>query len=375
MSRWICSQIGAREHYAIPRALQISERLDRVFTDLHRPGLESIPSNRVTKFPIGGAKWWWQLRSGGGHELFIEQGKWFSEAILAKLERDDVTETTFFGYDTGFLEAATHLKERGAKAVVGQIDPGRFEFDLVEQERLRWPGWENSPHIPEGYHWRREQEWEVADQIIVNSEWSRDALIEQGVADKKIEVIPLCYEAPSEPSAPRRGVPGNTLEILWLGQVNLRKGIPYLIEAARKLPSGRFRFTVAGPITVEPKAVASLPSNVEFVGPVSRSRVSRLYAKAHVFILPTLSDGFAITQLEAMAHGLPVVTTRCCGKVVNDGVNGFLIEPRRVDQIVDRLVEIYENPSRWEELSFNAIQRSKDFQLKHLSRDLLELGR
>ena len=76
----------------------------------------------------------------------------------------------------------------------------------------------------------------AATNVVVNSEWSRDALIAQGVAREKLIVLPLAYEVPEMPSPPRTR-PANEFRVLWLGQVILRKGIQYLLEAARLLRS------------------------------------------------------------------------------------------------------------------------------------------
>jgi len=78
-------------------------------------------------------------------------------------------------------------------------------------------------------------------------------------------------------------------------------------------------FDIVGPIGIARDIVDSAPSNITFCGSVSRDLAADYYRKADVFVLPTLSDGFAITQLEAMAYGLPVITTPHCGKVVTEG--------------------------------------------------------
>jgi glycosyltransferase involved in cell wall biosynthesis len=56
--------------------------------------------------------------------------------------------------------------------------------------------------------------------------------------------------------------------------------------------------------------------------------------------LPTISDGFAITQLEAMAHGLPVITTPNCGQVVTDGVDGFIVPVRDSQALADAIARL-----------------------------------
>jgi glycosyltransferase involved in cell wall biosynthesis len=116
--------------------------------------------------------------------------------------------------------------------------------------------------------------------------------------------------------------------VLWLGNVILRKGIQYLIEAAQLLHDSPVRFIVAGMIGVRRSAIAQAPPNIEWLGEIPRSDTHQIYTSCDIFVLPTISDGFAITQLEALAYGLPVITTPNCGRVVEDGVTGFIIPPR-----------------------------------------------
>jgi glycosyltransferase involved in cell wall biosynthesis len=62
------------------------------------------------------------------------------------------------------------------------------------------------------------------------------------------------------------------------------------------------------------------------MGPVPRSEVGRIYQEADCFILPTLSDGYALTQLEALSQGLPVIASKHCGEAVTNGHNGWILE-------------------------------------------------
>jgi len=74
--------------------------------------------------------------------------------------------------------------------------------------------------------------------------------------------------------------------------------------------------------------VRGFPSNLKFLGRITRDQLTAVYRQAHVFVLPTISDGFAITQLEAMAHGLPVIATSNCGRVVSHGREGLIVPAR-----------------------------------------------
>jgi glycosyltransferase involved in cell wall biosynthesis len=115
------------------------------------------------------------------------------------------------------------------------------------------------------------------------------------------------------------------VNVLFLGQINLRKGGGRLLDAMRLLRDEPVELTLVGPAEIDPSAWADLPK-VRWMGPVPRSEVARFYQEADVFILPTLSDGYALTQLEALSQGLPVIASRCCGGAVEHGRNGWVLE-------------------------------------------------
>ena len=72
---------------------------------------------------------------------------------------------------------------------------------------------------------------------------------------------------------------------------------------------------------------------MKWFGAVTRNQAANYYRNADVFILPTLSDGFAITQLEAQAHRLPLIASSRCGDVVEHNVNGLLLNDPSVEAI------------------------------------------
>ena len=121
------------------------------------------------------------------------------------------------------------------------------------------------------YFTRRDREWALADRVVVNSEFSRQALLQQSVPDEKLVVIPLCYEAKGFNQKLEIGnwKSDQPLRVLFLGQVILRKGIQYLFAAARQLERENIHFDVVGPVGISREAISSAPANVTF------SRASR----------------------------------------------------------------------------------------------------
>jgi len=158
-----------------------------------------------------------------------------------------------------------------------------------------------------------------------------------------------------------------------LGQVNLRKGIQYLLEAATLVKREKIEIDIVGPIAISDEFVVKAAPNVRFHGAVTRDRVRDFYSRADVFVLPTISDGFALTQIEAMAHGLPVITTPNCGRVVTDGLDGFIVPARDACVIADRLRTLLDDPERLQAMREAAQLTVAKFSLDQLDKNLRAL--
>lgn len=415
---WFCAQLGRKDHYAVPRALHAAGVLGGFLTDFwagritkemagllpgklwHTVGARyrpDIPSNLVESWNLRACLWEACLRrrarSGGVEGLYLgfcEVGRRFAQAVRRNMmdRRSLPANSVFYGYDTASLEVMEHLKERGVKCVLYQIDPCQVEVETVQAEQRAWPGWEDHLlDVPEEFFARHRNEWAVADHVIVSSEFARQGLMQQGVSGAKLKVIPLSFEVPRtghggdpqgmEPLR-RKMAQGfsreNPLRVLFLGQVMLRKGIQYLVQAAESLQGCPVVFDIVGPLRISAKAVSSAPPNVVFHGRVTSDTIIGWYRSAHVFVLPTLSDSFAITQIEAMANGLPVIATPNCGAVVSDGVDGFIVPPRD-PQALARVIRCYlADPNCLANQQQAALQKSKQFTLERFGASLLKLG-
>jgi len=308
-------------------------------------------------------------------EEYCAFGRWLAIQVRQHIKTIDLDpdQDAFFGFNSNCLETLELLKDRRIFTVLDQVDPGLVEENIVLEEAERWPGWEGIPGRMSQDYWDRvKAEWAAADLVLVNSNWSREALVKQGVPFGKIIVVPLAIDlakdhvlAPINPEGP--------LKVLWLGSVILRKGIQYLVEAARKLESQRVEFLLAGPLGISDQAVRSFPSNVKVLGRITRDQLSVYYRQAHVFALPTLSDGFAITQLEALAHGLPVVTTPNCGNVVTEGVDGFIVPARDSQALADTLARLNDDRSMLRAMSGNALETIYKYDLPSNARLIQKL--
>ena len=404
--RWVCCQIGARENYAIPRALLRRDMLGCLVTDAWIPPL-SLPAKlgghrlgdrfhnelrnaRVAAFNSSLILFEMLSRMRGLQEweAIIARNRWFQRKVVSYLRCSQLSrlnsQPVLLSYSYTALEPFRHAKSQGWKTVLVQIDPGPEEERIVAEEAARVPelagDWQPAP-AEYWASWRKE--CELADRIVVNSEWSRDGLICSGVPREKVSIIPLAYETPdvggrrSEVRAARLYPDGFTNErpmrVLFLGQVNLRKGVARLLEAARTLRDEPVEFWMVGPVQVANTKTIADNAQVKWFGPVTRSQAAEKFRAADIFILPTLSDGFAITQLEAQAYGLPVISSKFCGRVVQDGRNGLILKEPSAACIAAAIRDCIADPTRLQ--NFAAASRvANEFTIDALAQRLQELG-
>ena len=133
---------------------------------------------------------------------------------------------------------------------------------------------------------------------------------------------------------------------MFVGSVGLRKGIPYLLEALRKI-KGKVPFTckIVGSSEIYPERLAEYNDVCDFMGKISRSQIKDLYRWADVFVLPSICEGSAMVIYEALSLGVPVITTYNSGSIVRDGIDGFIVPIRDANAIAEKLIKIHEEPN------------------------------
>ncbi|HKY43148.1 MAG TPA: glycosyltransferase family 4 protein [Pyrinomonadaceae bacterium] len=382
--KWVCCQLGAREHYAVPRALQLSGLLGEFITDVWTKRLtgrfhSDLARVQVRAPNISALKFELKAQATGvnGWELITQRNQWFQQRALDHLHKQPANgPRTVFAYSYAAERVFEFARERGWRTVLGQIDPGPAEEQVITQlhEKAQQNHWKPAP--PEYWDsWRNE--CALADQIVVNSSWSRDALLRDGVPAEKISIVPVAYEAAPETISYTRDYPvaftsQRPLRVLFLGQINLRKGVAQLLDAVTLLAREHIEFWFVGPVQISVPSELKNDARLKWFGVVPRSQVHEYYKNADVFIFPTLSDGFGLTQLEAQSWKLPVVASRRCGEVVRDGVNGKILEEISGQAIADVLLQFLRSP---ELLSAMSARSGIDdrFSLKSLSASLANL--
>jgi glycosyltransferase involved in cell wall biosynthesis len=178
-----------------------------------------------------------------------------------------------------------------------------------------------------------------------------------GFASERLRLAP--YGISGVLLKPVRPTPGR---VLFAGAAGLRKGLPYLAAAARLLKARRpeIAVVVAGHAS---DLVRARPEtrDLAFLGVLDREQMADEYARADVFCLPSLAEGSATSIFEAMANGLPAVTTPSSGSVVTDGVEGLIVPERDAEGLAGAIERVIADRGLREQMSAAAILTAKRY--------------
>lgn len=235
----------------------------------------------------------------------------------------------YLGNGGSFLDSA---KRHGASIVTDFIITPRY-LEIEDAERRRWSGWESrttTNSTIELFCRRMSHLVQISDLYLCPSQTvARDLATLPGFDPARVRLVPYGISGVLIEQA--KPIPGR---VLFAGAAGLRKGIPYLAEAARILKerAQEIEVVVAGTVTDAVRCRAET-SALSFLGQIGREAMAREMARADIFCLPSLAEGSATSVFEAMANGLPIVTTPSSGTVVEDGIEGFIVPERDPEAI------------------------------------------
>ncbi|MEQ1697189.1 MAG: glycosyltransferase family 4 protein [Hyphomicrobiaceae bacterium] len=240
------------------------------------------------------------------------------------------------GNGGSFLDYA---KRKGAKIVTDFIITPKY-LEIERDEQARWPEWEAhvTPQAVIDFYRRRVSHLvQISDVYLCPSQAVvRDLAELPGFVADRVRVLPYGVSG----MALHQGVPVPG-RVLFAGAAGLRKGLPYLANAATVLKRVRpdVQIVVAGQVA---DTVRERPEvrDLTFLGVLDRQQMADEFARADVFCLPSLAEGSATSIFEALANGLPVVTTASSGSVVTDGVEGFIVPERDGERIAKAILAI-----------------------------------
>jgi len=352
---------GVFHHFELARELNRRNHLEKLYSTWpwFRLKREGLPHGKVETFPWIHTPDFQLARMGWSSDWIADQLSyanalafdWWTDRRL--LDCDALIAISGAGLQTG-----RRLQQTGGKFICDRGSSHfRYQERIVSEEYRRWGVQRQVADIRDIE--REEEIYSVADLITVPSSFAARSFLEMGLPHEKIRTIPYGvrlenFHRVGEPPADR-------FEVLFAGGVRLRKGVPYLLDAFSQLKLPRKRLRLAGTIHPDIREILGrLPlEDVEFVGSVPQSKLVELMSTSHVMVLPSIEEGLALVQGQALACGCPVIASDRTGgeDLFSDEVEGFIVPPRDVAALTDRMQRLAEDPALRQKMSEAAMRR------------------
>lgn len=263
-----------------------------------------------------------------------------SAGCLARSRGAGLVTYSYYGYDA--------ISQFKGPALLFQLHPHPATMRrILQQELLDHPDcaaslkqeWELA--LPEEDYQHLVRETQMASRFLVASSFTRASLVEHGADPASISVVPYGVDLERFRPAPLpRATKGSKrLELLFVGRINQRKGIKYLLEALRLLDTEEVHLTVCGRVLDDLALFRPFGDRVTIRPSVSADELLLAYQSADLFVFPSVAEGFGQVLLESLACGLPILsTTRTAAPdLITDGVEGFIVEPRDPEALAQRI--------------------------------------
>ncbi len=293
-------------------------------------------------------------------EVLYKRNKRFQQTIPGSsiLEADLI-----IGFDTSSWILAERCKQSGKKFILDiSIGHPLSKEKIYANLSRQYPEWkeQTAPKKKEFIDLEC-KEMELADVIVVPSEFVKQTLVENSVARDKIKVNPFGTFVEEFRYNPEIKSVKDKITFLFLGSFLARKGLPLLLEVWEEMNIPNAELIIAGYGKI-PSAI-TLPSNVHNKGIIAKGNRQSLFDSAHVFLFPSFFEGLAQVQIEAMACGLPVVGTINSGafEIVDESLNGFIIEAGNKKQLKEAITFFMNSPAQINIMAKNARDKSEQF--------------
>ena len=265
----------------------------------------------------------------------------------------------FVGWSQSCLKAFDTAKKNGAVTIVE-----RGSSHILSQKQILEEEWERHGKkfngIPQRVIDREIGGYEAADYIAVPSTFVMNSFLERGFPREKILLNPFGVD--TQMFRPIEESTDDTFRFVFAGGVSLRKGVQYLLEAFDELSLPDAELWFLGDKNPDAMHLVEKYENnpkITFHGSKRQEELARYYSACNAFVLPSVEEGLAMVQLQAMACGLPIIHTFNSGAsdVVENGKEGFCIPLRDVDALKEKMLWCYENQDAVRSMGSQALKR------------------
>lgn len=258
----------------------------------------------------------------------------------------------------GCAGAIKKAREQGMKVIVDHSIAHPNEIRRQLDKLLSESKDSKFINISDGFWNNVLKDCEEADIVLVNSDYVKDTFVAEGFPAKKIKVIYLGIDQSFH--SLKTSYESAAIRLVFTGNFGIRKGAHLIVAAIEQLQQQDFPFTldVIGNVSNEFKIPDWFRNHprITLHGSMRQDQLKKFLALGDLYIFPTYVEGAAQSVKEAMAAGLPVITTMNSGAPVTHLENGFLIPDDNADALVAAIQQLAADPALRKKMGLNAAE-------------------
>jgi glycosyltransferase involved in cell wall biosynthesis len=349
----------------------LGKRLER---ELLRRRKDELDSGRILTFPLAELLYVMCARLALTRKWSGAVLHWRNRRFdrrVARLVRESKPDLVIC-YDSCALNTFGACRDTGSVAVLDQTAclPSHGADILREEAGLHGEAID-ALNVPEWLVEQCRREALAADRILVASDLVRDGLVANGVPPERIALLRYGVDvARFHPPAGRKEGP---YRVLYVGHLSRSKGVRYLLQAFSDLALDNAELLMVGTVTDAEDILERYRGVFRHVSQVPNREIQSWFQTADIFVFPSLLEGMGLVVLEAMATGLPVITTENAACVVRDGIDGYVVPIRDVEALKDRMRMLYLDHGLRERMGREARLRAESFTWDAYSHELCGL--
>lgn len=352
----VCVASAGRFHaFDLARQLQRDGHLQRLYTAYPAMKVDPDLRSRAATFPWLLAPYMTADRLGLGRVRDWLQwpavntfDRWVADRLV---DCDVLVALSSYG-----LATYRPAREMGALCVCD-----RGSAHILEQQRLDTEEYARYGLPPPPYDARvvakELAEYEQADLVCVPSQFAYDSFVARGIPPTRLAKLPYGVDLSLFRPVPKRD---DVFRVLYVGRLSVPKGIRDLLEALASLKLPNFELVLVGGLekVVKP-LLARFEGGFRYLGFIPRTRLAQVYSQASVLVLPSIQEGLALVQAQAMACGVPVVATTNTGAadLFTDGKEGYIVPIRDPHALRESVLHLYQHPDVRARMAQAALER------------------
>ncbi|MEM4330483.1 MAG: glycosyltransferase family 4 protein [Candidatus Pacearchaeota archaeon] len=267
-------------------------------------------------------------------------------------------------------DAAKKSKKEGAILILEGANSHPLNIlKILKEDYKKYLSSEKIKKIEENL--KKEAEFiRIFDYILCPSNFVYNSFLKEGFRREQLILLP--YGVDINDFSPKKEKKDKIFRAIFVGSVQLRKGVHYLLQAWDKLKLKNAELLIVGRIWPDAKEAIKKYKNNKTIKFIGFANPKEYYKKSDVFVFPSLEEGSALVTYEAMASGLPIITTFNSGSIARNGKEGFIVPIRDVKALKKRILYFYKNPEVAEKMGKAARKRVENFTWEKYGENLVK---